>query len=106
MRWSACGSLIVVLAAMAVVIHATRSLGVAVPAIVKVYSGFLPAAPRSIAPSSVDARMIPAFERFQSGFWRFVEPATRSKQRERRRCQTPRARRARRRLVVEKLSKG
>ena len=40
----------------------------------------------AIAPSSVDARMIPAFERLQASFWRFVEPATQSKQRERRIC--------------------
>jgi hypothetical protein len=40
----------------------------------------------SIAPSSLDARMIPAFERLQSGFWRFVEPVERSDRRERRIC--------------------
>jgi membrane-anchored protein YejM (alkaline phosphatase superfamily) len=40
----------------------------------------------SIAPASVDARMIPAFERLQSRFWRFVQPVDREGKRERRIC--------------------
>ena len=40
----------------------------------------------AIAPASVDVRMIPAFERLQSGFWRFVEPVARTDRRERRIC--------------------
>jgi hypothetical protein len=30
--------------------------------------------PLSIDPATVDARMVPAFERFQAGFWRFIKP--------------------------------
>jgi membrane-anchored protein YejM (alkaline phosphatase superfamily) len=40
----------------------------------------------SVTPASVDARMIPAFERLQSRFWRFVQPVEREGKRERRIC--------------------
>jgi membrane-anchored protein YejM (alkaline phosphatase superfamily) len=40
----------------------------------------------AIAPASIDARMIPAFERLQSRFWRFVQPVESAGKRERRIC--------------------
>jgi hypothetical protein len=37
-------------------------------------------------PASVDARMVPAFERLQAGFWRFVEPVGNRQRSERHIC--------------------
>jgi hypothetical protein len=37
-------------------------------------------------PLAIDARMIPAFEQFQSNFWRFIQPAFREEKGERRLC--------------------
>jgi hypothetical protein len=42
--------------------------------------------PVELAPSRMDARMIPAFERLQSTFWRFIQPAGARDRGERRIC--------------------
>ena len=40
----------------------------------------------AIAPAGIDARMVPAFERLQAGFWRFIQPAKSATSRERPIC--------------------
>ena len=43
-------------------------------------------APLDVDPAAVDARMVPAFERLQSSFWRFIRPTARERGSERRIC--------------------
>ena len=42
--------------------------------------------PLDVDPAAVDARMVPAFERLQSSFWRFIRPADGERGSERRIC--------------------
>ena len=42
--------------------------------------------PLNIDPTTVDARMVPAFERLQGTFWRFIQPRGSTPSSERRIC--------------------
>ena len=42
--------------------------------------------PLDVDPAAIDARMVPAFERLQSTFWRFVQPVKKGRSGERRIC--------------------